>query len=395
MGREDETGKCTKCARRGEIERAATDAERQRLQIICIRCIRNCDRCKHGLYIRVCRAVMQHLSEKPAPRSLAELEYESREISTVRCKSCKKQWCGSCEHHLRKQDIKGVIAAETNGVTPYVTRDELRAHPEWKNPKTGKVTIPPLVLDYMAASAQIELIHARQCAYCTRSPKDDDNPSHGGKSVLSIDAVDKSDADEATPDKDSSLAFIDPTYGQVSPKESDQGFTNAQFDLMDDPEHNPLSPAMRGASPASQPRLTTRRPRQTVKDTEYKTVTARLSVTAEEALVRELATYRRELSLRDMLLVSCLLKGISLIEFGEMKWVPEDLLKEASKQTVSQQFKRIVKRMPTLVAVAHGQIARGKGGKGRELGKVNPKTKARLDAQPSLFDFFGMKPDKQ
>ena len=390
MGRDDETGKCTKCARRGEIERATTDAERQRLQVICIRCIRNCDRCKHGLYLRICRAVMQHLSEKPEPRSLAELESESREISTVHCKSCKKQWCGSCEHHLRKQDIKGVIAAETKGVTPYVTKDELRAHPEWLNPRTGKVTIPPLVLDFMAASAQIELIHARQCAKCTRCPNDDDNPSHGGKHVVSFDAVDKTDADSPAPDKDSPLADIDPTYGQVSPKEADQGFTNAQFDLMDDPAHDPRSPEMRGESPESQPpSRAPRRLRPTVKDTEYKNITARLSVTAEEALVRELATYRRELSLRDMLLVSCLLKGISLIEFGEMKWVPEDLLKVASKQTVSQQFKRIIKSMPTLVAVAHGQIARGKGGKGRERGKVNPKTQARLDAQPSLFDFFG------
>lgn len=394
MGREDETGKCTKCARRGEIERAATDAERQRLQIVCIRCIRNCDRCKHGLYLRVCRAVAQHLSETPSPRPHAELEAESRDISTRLCKSCKRQWCGNCEHHLRKQDIKGVIAAETKGVVPYVTREELRAHPEWRNTKTGNVTIPPLVLSLADAQAQIELIHARQCAKCTRCPNDDDNPSHGGKSVVSFDAVEKTDADSPAPDKDSPLADIDPTYGQVSPKEADQGFTNAQFDVMDDPAHDPRSPEMRGENTASAP-TRPRRPRPTVKDTEYRQVTARLSSTAEEALVRELATYRRELSLRDMLLVSCLLKGISLIEFGEMKWVPEDLLKEASKQTVSQQFKRIVKRMPTLVAVAHGQIARGKGGKGRELGKVNPKTQSRLDAQPSLFDFFGRKPDKQ
>lgn len=162
----------------------------------------------------------------------------------------------------------------------------------------------------------------RECAECSRSA--DDNPSNSGQCFVSIDEGTSGD-----PLSDTNDAVADWLLEKrISPRNPSSGDPNAR-------------PQQRATSLPEQ---------------------------VEDALRMQLSAFS-QLDLADKFLVCVLMTNKprsndrfhTIADFAK-KFAPYVFGRSISKQAAHARYIRIVKRMPVLAAIAHGQIGRGKGG---------------------------------
>lgn len=191
--------------------------------------------------------------------------------------------------------------------------------------------------DYLAIESlksRLDDIEKSRCLKCNRCPPTDDNPSRSGKEVISFDAAEDPDT-------------IMPHAENWGNGRIDKDFRD--FDSHDDELHE-----------------------------ESRRVTS-LPIEVEDALRHEICNLNGKLDHVDRALVFFLMSGGSLTDFGKMKWVPKEFFSTMSKQCVYGRYKKIVRAVPILAAVAHGMIGKGKGG------GAKPRKFVNTNYQPELF----------
>lgn len=299
MPKQDETGKCSKCAHSREIANAATEAERMRLGKTCLSCIRGCDGC----------TVFMQSGGKAVDRYFdAVLNGPTHNAAVAERRHIIANNCDKCTHYRDRKDPKRKFC-----------RTDCRLYARLS-----------------------ELDGIISCYTCNRCPKTDDIASHGGREVVSFDAAE---------DQDTVAAYADPLA------------TEQKGDFRDFDE----------------------RPSE---DTDGK-FTKRLNNEQEDELKRELANFASNLDLIDRELAVFLINGGSLVDFGRMEWAKKyikTISRPMTKQAVHGRYKRIVKAMPLLKAVAHGTIGKGKGGGAK-------KAKPKHVLQDLLFDLSSEQSD--
>lgn len=320
MAKSDETGNCAKCAHQAEIEAARESGDEKeilRLRKICLVCIRGCDRCKFGKRKQALDDYIQLVQEDGY--TLAEIVQESQDIKDEECNGCKEESCTYCKHRARLSQLKNAASVAQERIPAGLNKNA------------------PMSVDY--AREVYDALTTAHCFKCRRCPLTDDNPSHSGKDVISFDAAEEPDL---------ILPHADPFAFNADRPE---GADSRDFD-----------------TPESDSQRVCR-----------KSVTTRLPPAVEEALREEICNLSGKLDHVDRALVFFLMAGGSMTDFGKMKWVPKEFFETMSKQAVYGRYKRIVKAVPILTAVAHGMIGKGKGG-----AKPKPKAKPQF-IQEGLF----------
>jgi len=313
MARSDETGNCTKCAHQAEIAAATTDAERTRLQKICLRCIRGCDKCEHG---KRKDALDGFIDMCDGGKSVADLYLEKSDIRKRHCEPCKdprqNTGCRNCPFRERIDTISLVVQLiERKGVL------------------AGKNKVPsswndgvPTRLDALKERNRITY---EVCTKCRKAPFTDDCAPHGGKEVVAF---------EAAENPDSILEYADPFAFQHDKKDF-RHFDETATEQEDFVRNK---------------------------------VTKQLTAAVEERLKIEISNFGSKLDMIDRELVFFILHGGHLKDFGSMQWAQKYMQKlttPMTKQAIHNRFKKVCHEMPILRSVAHGMIGKGKGGKGR------------------------------
>lgn len=305
MGKSDETGNCSKCAHSEEIRKAREANDEKAILALrktCLKCIRGCDRCSFG---KRKAEIELYIAALEKGVGIAELESESNGIRKNFCSRCKERKCQFCNNGALLRDIKTTIGAFSK------FRED--------GGDNGNGGGGGSAQDRIARARDIyDGITVDMCYKCTRSPASDDNPSRGGKEFVSFDAAE---------DPDTIMPFADPCspqYRQFKPSS----------DFRDSIEEE-----------APQPQQRTNLPHD-----------------VEETLRRELCNLCGKLDHVDRALVFFLMNGGTLTDFGKMRWVPQEFFSTMSKQCVYARYKKIVREVPVLSAVAHGMIGKGKGG---------------------------------
>jgi len=309
MPRQDETGKCTKCAHQREIERASTDEERKRLRSICIRCIRGCDKCATQYRLDALKDYMDFLREG---KDYADLLLLKKDVESRNCKKCKHSSSLRCQSSCQAADERKRVERIAS---------VFREVDDW-NRKYANKHIPKKHMTVIQAEEERELLKRTKCGKCTHCPSTDDEYCHSGRSVMSFDAAEEPDTIQP---------FFDPLAFQKQERDP------RDFDEPVDPREE----RTKGS------------------------VTKMLAPEVEELLRQQIMDFHHHLDFIDRELVFQLMEGKTLVDFAKMGWaepVIKALSQPMTKQAVWGRYKRIVKRVPILAAVAHGMIGKGKGG---------------------------------
>lgn len=298
MGKCDETGNCAKCVHTAEIQKARDSGDEHAIACLrktCLKCIRGCEKCRFGRRID---ALEGFIRAKETGKGEDDLRSEILSLKRDTCRKCNEKGCSVCK---TAATIKGLELAAN------VFRE------------VNKATKRPI--DVEAAKDLCDAITQKFCLKCSRCPSTDDNPSRGGKEVISFDSAE---------DPDTIMPFADPLAFQTS-----------DDDLRDFDRQSS---------------------RMTLEREGRRGVTASLPQSVEDALRQEICNLCGKLDHIDRALVFFLMTGGSLTDFGKMQWVPPEFFKTLSKQFVYGRYKKIVRAVPILSAVAHGMIGKGKGG---------------------------------
>lgn len=314
MGKCDEAGNCTKCMHSLEIYNARKKGDENALAALRKTCIKCIRGCEKCRYGRRKDALESFIAEYERRSSAESLTKEMAAIKKDKCGRCSIDRGSAVCNNCQFRQRLHDISLALG-----VFSERIKS--------TGKSFSAEYAKDLCDA---ITVNHCYKCDHC---PSTDDNPSRCGREVVSFDAAEN---------PDTIMPFADPF-----------AFPNSMGDKRD------------FDSPKDENEC-------------GKSVTLKLPQDIEDALRQELCNLSGKLDHVDRALVFFLMAGGTMTDFGKMKWVPKEFSQTMSKQCVYGRYKKIVKAVPILSAVAHGMIGKGKGG------GAKPK-KAKTVFQPELF----------
>lgn len=206
------------------------------------------------------------------------------------------------------------------------------------------------------------LLRVRECCRACSLLADDDNPSHQGKTFISLDAQ-----PEGTH-----------LGGAASPQGEEESGDEFFSDMADEAE----APAMSSADYINRNAI-----RQ---DSAAGRSVTNLPTHIEDMIGKVLCEFN-QLDVFEQNLIIRLMSGLSFVDFGTMNWIPPEMRKPQSKEFVSVRWHKLVKKFPVVAALrrtsAQSKSDRDGGEGGGKAGrKSNPLVQTVLDLSPYGID---------